>query len=83
LSIMSPRSLFNNLVDPCPSDQSMTLPAAGAGDKYRSIVAVRTRAAENLLHAAVDVDRRNRQTDGQTDTVPLHGRFVCTRSGQL
>jgi len=43
----------------------MTLPAAAAERRLHAYAA-------NQLHAAAAVDQRDRQTDGRTDTRPLH-----------
>jgi len=60
---------------PITSDLNKTLPAAlVAGGSYQSISGARTRAAENQLHIAAAVDRRDRLTDGRTNTVPFHRR---------
>ena len=53
--------------------QRCPLPSSAAGS-YRSTFVARSRAAANQRHVAAAVDRGDRQTDGQTDTLSLHRR---------
>ena len=60
----------------CASLLNMTLLAAAARapaviDRYWLICCTRPRSAANQPHVAAAVDRRDRQTDGRTDTRPL------------
>jgi len=62
------------------SDQSIdaarSLLRCDAGGRYRSMSAAGARAAATQLHVAADINRRDRQTDGRPDTVPLHRRSL-------
>jgi len=57
-------------------------PTRGSGSSYRSISASRARAAANHLHVAAAVDRRDRQTDGQTKGHRTVTQTLTAESGQ-
>ena len=59
---------------PCIDHLGSQHDAARCTSRYQSISGAGTRAAENQLHVAAAVDRRDRRTDGQANNVPFHGR---------